>query len=332
MNENPSSPAENETAELPRDIDRVDASDWQERAFPIDDGRRQTAVRVVMKQSVLNDIHKHGQADTSVEICGVIIGQGYYDEHGPFIYVEGNIRGQHSDSKAAQVTFTGETWNHIHNELDNNHPDLKILGWYHTHPGFGIFLSGMDLFIHENYFSAEHQLAFVYDPIGGDEGLFVWRNGKAIRDGYLIEPDQPEDPPPVATQPRSEPVTAGASDEPVLMSTSSPAVDSRLALLEKRVQYAEYGVFAALCFLVLLPIIMWFLWINPLMQSQQQPQQPGPIFPIEDTEPTPSPRQGPIFTDDEDDPMMKHVVDGLEQTDPSEPFSIDHDEEPPSVD
>ena len=182
MSENADSkPVEKPAVQSP-DIDLVDAAEWPSRDFPLDDGRRENSVRGVIKQSVLNDIHRHGQETTDVEICGVLVGNGYRDERGPFVYVEANIRGRHSDSKTAQVTFTGETWNHIHNELDREHPELQILGWYHTHPGFGIFLSGMDLFIHENYFSGEHQLAFVYDPIGGDEGLFVWRNGKAVRD------------------------------------------------------------------------------------------------------------------------------------------------------
>ena len=31
--------------------------------------------------------------------------------------------------------------------LEREHPGLKIVGWYHTHPGFGVEFSEMDLFI-----------------------------------------------------------------------------------------------------------------------------------------------------------------------------------------
>ena len=54
-----------------------------------------------------------------------------------------------------------------------------MIGWYHTHPGFGIFLSDMDVFICDNFFNLPWQVAFVYDPLGGDEGNFVWRAGQA---------------------------------------------------------------------------------------------------------------------------------------------------------
>jgi len=263
------------------DIDRVDAAEWPEREFPIQDDRRKNSVRVVMKQSVLNDIHEHGLTDTSVEICGVLVGKGYRDERGPYVYIEANIRGENSENHAAQVTFTGETWNHIHNELDSKFPELQILGWYHTHPGFGIFLSGMDLFIHENYFSAEHQLAFVYDPIGGDEGLFVWREGKTHRDGFLIESDvansrEVERAP--QTEPLSEPMTAAgdsnsASSRSVMQLVDSQLTDgelsARVVKVERQLQVVMLGMIGAILLAGLLPIAMWFLLIQPQLSAQQ---------------------------------------------------------------
>jgi len=38
--------------------------------------------------------------------------------------------------------------------MDAQFADKKIVGWYHSHPGFGIFLSEYDLFIHRNFFTA----------------------------------------------------------------------------------------------------------------------------------------------------------------------------------
>ena len=39
-------------------------------------------------------------------------------------------------------------------EIEANFPTESLVGWQHTHPGFGIFLSGYDLFIHRNFFAA----------------------------------------------------------------------------------------------------------------------------------------------------------------------------------
>ena len=270
---------ERATAERP-DIDRVVADEWPQREFPIEK-RRRSAVRVVIKQSVLNDIHQHGQSRTDVEICGVMIGEGYRDEHGPFVYVEGNIRGQHSDSQVAQVTFTGETWNHIHNELDQKFPELRILGWYHTHPGFGVFLSGMDLFIHENYFSGNEQLALVYDPIGGDEGLFVWREGVAQREGFSIERDTQEDPPVRSgPPPREEPATAGAGEL-----KHSDDLQWRIDRIERRQNLGTLALLAVGMLAIAAPFVGWFLATSPLpARIEKMPSAPH----VRDIEPAES--------------------------------------------
>src|SRR4029453_14212343 len=47
-------------------------------------------------------------------------------------------------------------------------------GWYHSHPGFGVFLSDYDVFIHKNFFTATHQIAWVFDPHSDSEGCFGW--------------------------------------------------------------------------------------------------------------------------------------------------------------
>src|SRR3712207_9565583 len=51
------------------------------------------------------------------------------------VYIEANIRGNFASGRAAQVTFTAKTWQHIQDVLDKDYPDMRILGWYHTHPG-----------------------------------------------------------------------------------------------------------------------------------------------------------------------------------------------------
>ena len=238
------------------DIDQVRDDDWPKRDFPITDGRRRDAVRIVVRQSLLNDIYKHGREHPSVEVCGVLVGNGYRDERGPFVYLENNIRGQHSDSQTAQVTFTADTWNQIQNEMDRDFPDLRILGWYHTHPGFGIFLSGMDLFIHENFFNGNEQLAFVYDPSSGEEGMFVWRSGTATREGFMIEQDDEDAAPIDRNNLPDEHVTAGASD-------GNGDVSERIKRLERRSRWTIPVLICTILFSVASPFLAWNFAFRP---------------------------------------------------------------------
>lgn len=176
--------------DAPPDAASIPLRDLPIRALPNVAGQRESRFQVVFKQSVLNEIHRHGASVENTEICGVLVGNVYRDSFGAFLYIESSIRGEHASNQSCNVTFTAETWNHIQGIMEAEHADRRILGWYHTHPGFGIFLSDMDLFIHGNFFNLPWQVAFVYDPHSGQEGLFLWDAGKTREDAYLLEEDE----------------------------------------------------------------------------------------------------------------------------------------------
>ena len=120
----------------------------------------------------------HAAEDKSFEICGVLVGRWQQDANGPFVLVSASIRCDEAAKKSGEVTFTHDAWTTINREMDTRFVDLKIVGWYHSHPGFGVFLSERDVFIHEHFFSNPGQVALVVDPTQKTEGVFVWRNGK----------------------------------------------------------------------------------------------------------------------------------------------------------
>lgn len=122
----------------------------------------------------------HAFSSLEAEVGGVLI--GHLREDGSPL-VTGIIPALEADGARSRVTFTHEAWSTIHSTLDRDHPGEEILGWYHSHPGFGIFLSEHDLFIHRNFFGRPEQIAIVVDPHSGSEGLFVWRAGEVVKAG-----------------------------------------------------------------------------------------------------------------------------------------------------
>src|SRR5262245_46504425 len=140
---------------------------------------------VVMEAEVARKIRQHSRSSMKAEVCGVLIGRA--DEERTLI--EACIPGINAAQGGAHVTFTQDTWEHIYKIKDEQFPDEKIVGWYHSHPGFGVFLSEHDLFIQENFFSNPQQVAWVYDPHTDEEGCFGWVGGKieklsGLRFGY----------------------------------------------------------------------------------------------------------------------------------------------------
>jgi proteasome lid subunit RPN8/RPN11 len=169
----------------------IDFARLPERVLGKLSGPRLTALQVVIRQSALNRVHVHGDSSPAAEVCGVLVGEVYRDATGPFLLIEHIVKGEAATGSAGQVTFTAATWQHIQETMDREYPDLRIVGWYHTHPGHGIFLSEMDIFLHESFFGLPWQTALVYDPRGGDEGFFASEAGKSRRMPHLIEANEP---------------------------------------------------------------------------------------------------------------------------------------------
>lgn len=169
----------------PKDAGALNPDDY--RFQPLSIAGREFKFQAIFTHEALQAIHEHGKTSMDAEICGVLVGNVYRDSYGPYVLIRACIRGDAAESRNAQVTFKAETWTHIQQVMEQDHPDDKIVGWYHTHPGFGIFLSGMDLFIQDNFFNLPWQIALVYDPQSEEEGVFIWRNGKSEREPHLVE-------------------------------------------------------------------------------------------------------------------------------------------------
>lgn len=132
-----------------------------------------TALQVEFSSGVQRHIRQHARSSMSAEICGVLIGE----TRNGIVAVEHAIPGEGAREAGTHVTFTQETWAHVYRVKDEQYPEKRIVGWYHSHPGFGVFLSEHDLFIHTNFFPGQDQVAWVYDPHSDEEGCFVWRAG-----------------------------------------------------------------------------------------------------------------------------------------------------------
>ena len=124
-------------------------------------------LRVAVERAAYADLVAHARESLEAEVCGVLAGQVCEDDEGVFVHVEAVIRGTAASEGSTHVTFTQATWNAIHKQLERDYPRLKIVGWYHTHPGFGVEFSEMDVFIQRNFFPGPAHIALVTDPLSG---------------------------------------------------------------------------------------------------------------------------------------------------------------------
>jgi len=141
------------------------------------------------KAGLRAEIYDHVFSDLHHEVGGFLLGNR---GDGGRLRVTGAVPASAADQRSASVTFTQDDWANVHAEVEARGSGDQIIGWYHSHPGFGIFLSEFDLFIHRNFFSDLGQIAYVVDPHAGREGLFGWRDEQVslFAEGDTLRPGE----------------------------------------------------------------------------------------------------------------------------------------------
>lgn len=133
---------------------------------------------IYISQSVYKEIHKFTKNKTENESGGMLVGNVIEALGKTNIIISGFVEAKHCEATPTTLKFTHETWDYVHSEIEEKFEGGKIVGWIHTHPDFGIFLSEYDTFIQENFFREEYQVAYVVDPIQHIEGFYFWINDR----------------------------------------------------------------------------------------------------------------------------------------------------------
>ncbi len=132
-------------------------------------------VSVFISQSAYGRICLHSVSDMDNEVGGILVGEWCVDkENGrQFIVVERALHARHTRQSSVHLTFTQDSLVEIHKEIDAHHAGKKIVGWYHTHPRMGIFLSHYDTWLHKYFFPEPWQVALVIEPHTRTGGIFI---------------------------------------------------------------------------------------------------------------------------------------------------------------
>lgn len=140
-------------------------------------------IPVFVSHEVMKAIERHTLSNKEQEVGGVLLGGFFRNDKGSFVEVTDFIDAEKAEGTDVSLTFTHETWEQIHERVAQRGTDLQIVGWYHSHPGLGVFMSKEDEFIHTSFFSDPWHIAIVHDPIYTNWGCFKWADGELARTG-----------------------------------------------------------------------------------------------------------------------------------------------------
>lgn len=136
------------------------------------------------------EIRKHAQKRVDREVGGFLIGEAMYEKENLFILITHLFKVQEIQHKSGEFIFTHEVWKMIDSVMSERYSDKQLLGWYHTHPGIGVFLSPEDKFIQNNFFNHPWQVTVVLDPLTKYQLFYYTKNKKLETIGFYIYTDK----------------------------------------------------------------------------------------------------------------------------------------------
>ncbi len=156
------------------------------------EGYRHSNLRAVFLQSAVEKIFEHATEQRRIERFGILVGGVFSDPQSGdnWIEVVDMLPAERVRANVASVEVSNEEISYLNTKVDKileeTNKTVRKIGWYHTHPGHGIFLSSTDQTNQRLCYTADWQIALVVDPQQLHYGVFSGPECRALFDGILV--------------------------------------------------------------------------------------------------------------------------------------------------
>ena len=118
-------------------------------------------------------LRKHAVAHKGerLEVMGLLLGEMRRHSGLDYAIAKKAVTTQ-LDATQVGVKFSREGLDSLAADLAKIDFDYVVVGWYHSHPGFGCFLSETDVATQRAMFSGASHVALVVDPVREEAGAF----------------------------------------------------------------------------------------------------------------------------------------------------------------
>jgi proteasome lid subunit RPN8/RPN11 len=150
--------------------------------------RNNSELVVLISFQAFEAMQEYLQHDVLREHGGVFIGEPFLDQESgrPVILIHAAIPAMESSGSGSHLEFTPEAWEYIAGILTDSFPDMVVVGWFHSHPGLGVFFSETDRSTQMAFFSNDWSVAAVLDPIQDRIAWFAGRYSILLPDCNIL--------------------------------------------------------------------------------------------------------------------------------------------------
>jgi proteasome lid subunit RPN8/RPN11 len=126
---------------------------------------------------ILKD-HCRLMAKEDNEAMGLLVGQAF-SWNGKMYSVVHNAITAPLESSKTSVRFERDGFESLFIDLDRVAQNHILVGWYHSHPGYGCFMSEKDILTQREMFRQPFHVAIVIDPLDNQRKAFgINKDGK----------------------------------------------------------------------------------------------------------------------------------------------------------
>merc|ERR1712139_622610 len=148
-----------------------------------------TAETIYISSLALLKMLKHGRAGVPMEVMGLMLGE-YVDEYTVKVVDVFAMpqSGTGVSVEAVDPVFQAKMLDML---KQTGRPEM-VVGWYHSHPGFGCWLSGVDINTQQSFEAlSERAVAVVVDPIQSVKGKVVIDAFRLINPNTMVLGQEP---------------------------------------------------------------------------------------------------------------------------------------------
>jgi proteasome lid subunit RPN8/RPN11 len=140
-----------------------------------------------IQKNCMDKINKHCMeyANRKLEVMGFLVGDVYKHKQFTFALVKDVISSE-LDSTRISVRFEEDGFDELFEKLENLKYDYIIVGWYHSHPGMGCFLSSKDMDTQKRMFNKPFHSALVVDPIRKEMKAYRLGKNNYVERGFAV--------------------------------------------------------------------------------------------------------------------------------------------------
>jgi len=137
--------------------------------------------------------HALSKVKEGLEVMGFLLGEVFTHQGVEYTVVR-DVATTDLEATSVSVRFDPEGFEALFASLECARLRYVLVGWYHSHPGHGCFLSSTDISTQKGMFDRPYHTALVVDPVRKEMDAFCLSDGEVLRRKFLVYWDEFQNP------------------------------------------------------------------------------------------------------------------------------------------